>query len=198
MGYLVKELFGPTVQGEGAHAGMPCVFLRFASCNLRCAWCDTDYDARGARRMTAADIAGELVGKDVHEARRVVVTGGEPTLQWDEELRAVLGNAGFTVHMETNGTRVPAAPVDWVTVSPKLQWQGELALQRADECKLVVDDSVTPQLLGDLEKRDYGALYLQPCMDAGYERHLARTINLVTEHPRWRLSLQMHKIIGLP
>ena len=115
--YLVKELFGPTLQGEGAHAGRPCVFLRFAACNLSCPWCDTDFAAEGAVKLTAGEIVAKLVELDLHGARMVVVTGGEPTLQWDQELADALRAAGFRTHMETNGTHVPAAPVDWLTVS---------------------------------------------------------------------------------
>src|SRR3954453_11512935 len=120
--YLVKEMFGPTLQGEGAHAGRPCVFLRFAACNLECTWCDTDFTPDGADRKTAQEIVGELLDLDKHESRMVVVPGGEPTLQWDAVLGDALQHAGFRVHMETNGTRAPAAPVDWLTVSPKEQF----------------------------------------------------------------------------
>src|SRR5215831_20062514 len=104
-GYLVKELFGPTLQGEGAHAGRPCVFLRFAVCNLACTWCDTDFRPEGAARLSAGEIAARLVELDVERTRMVVVTGGEPALQWDAPLAGALGAAGFRAHMETNGTR---------------------------------------------------------------------------------------------
>ena len=119
MSYLVKEMFGPTLQGEGAHAGRPCVFLRFAVCNLACTWCDTDFRPEGARRMEADAIAGALKTLDVHGSRMVVVTGGEPALQWDRNLAEAVRAAGFRAHMETNGTRELAAPVDWLTVSPE-------------------------------------------------------------------------------
>src|SRR5258708_657875 len=82
-GYLVKEMFGPTLQGEGAHAGRPCVFLRFAACNLACTWCDTDFRPEGATRHDADEIAARLVQLDAHQARMVVATGGRPTLQAD-------------------------------------------------------------------------------------------------------------------
>jgi organic radical activating enzyme len=103
--YLVKEMFGPTLQGEGAHAGRACVFLRFAACNLACTWCDTDFAPEGARRMTADAIVAELRTLDVGHTGCVIVTGGEPTLQWDEPLSAAVHAAGFRVHMESNGTR---------------------------------------------------------------------------------------------
>ena len=111
--YLVKEMFGPTLQGEGAHAGRAVVFLRFAACNLACPGCDTDFSPDGAVRRTAEEIVDQLRALDTGAARRVVVTGGEPTLQWDAALAAAVRGAGFRVHMESNGTRVPAGPVDW-------------------------------------------------------------------------------------
>lgn len=199
--YLVKEMFGPTLQGEGAHAGRPCVFLRFAICNLQCTWCDTDFAPQGAHRRTAEEIVAELRRLDVHGSRMVVVTGGEPALQWDEDLAAAIRAAGFRAHMESNGTRELAAPVDWLTISPKPQFHPEdeeLVVTSADECKLVVDDTVTDEQLATYETYGYGQLYLQPCMDAAYDRHLARTMELVQRHPRWRLSLQLHKILRIP
>jgi organic radical activating enzyme len=200
--YLVKELFGPTLQGEGAHAGRPCVFLRFAACNLSCTWCDTDFSAEGAVKLTAAEIVAKLVELDLHGARMVVVTGGEPTLEWDRELADALHAAGFRTHMETNGTRVPDAPVDWLTVSPKPQFHtGSLALigQAVDELKVVVDDTVNEATLAGYETRYAASHYFaQPCMSADYATSLARTLSLVQARPRWRLSLQLHKILEIP
>lgn len=199
--YRVKEIFGPTLQGEGAHAGRPCVFLRFAVCNLQCTWCDTDFRPEGAAHMSSADIVARLREIDAHGTRMVVVTGGEPALQWDEPLAGALRAAGFRVHMETNGTRELAAPVDWLTVSPKPQFHEgrfELRVRGGDECKLVVDDTVGDADLDRYAAWPFGALYLQPCMDDRYAHHLARAIELVSRHPRWRLSLQLHKIVGLP
>jgi 7-carboxy-7-deazaguanine synthase len=199
--YLVKEIFGPTLQGEGAHAGRPCVFLRFAVCNLACTWCDTDFRPEGAERLGADEIVARLQGKDVHGARMVVVTGGEPALQWDAALAGAVKDAGFRVHMETNGTRELAAPVDWLTVSPKPQFhEGRFSLQvlGGDECKLVVDDTVGDETLERYERQPFTHLFAQPCMDARYDEHLRRTVDLVGRHPRWRLSLQLHKIVGIP
>jgi organic radical activating enzyme len=200
--YLVKEMFGPTLQGEGAHAGRPCVFLRFAVCNLACTWCDTDFAAEGAVKLEADQIVARLKGLDVHNSRMVVVTGGEPTLQWDAELADALRAAGFRVHMESNGTRVPAAPVDWLTVSPKPQFHtGSLTLVTlpVSELKVVVDDTVDAGVLAAYETRYPSEHYFaQPCMTADYARSLQRTISLVQERPRWRLSLQLHKILEIP
>src|SRR5205823_1122497 len=130
--------------GEGAHAGRPCVFLRFAACNLECPWCDTDFAAEGATRHDAGEIAAALVALDRNASRMVVVTGGEPSLQWDAPLANALHAAGFRIHMESNGTR-PVAGVDWLTVSPKPQFHpASIALVELlpDEVKVVIDDTV--------------------------------------------------------
>lgn len=200
--YLVKEMFGPTLQGEGAHAGRPCVFLRFAACNLECSWCDTDFSPDGAERHTAGEIVQALLDLDKHESRMVVVTGGEPTLQWDAALADALHAAGFRVHMESNGTRALAAPVDWLTVSPKEQFHPK-SLSLVDisisELKVVVDDTVDHAVL-DRYARRYKCehYFLQPCMDENYQHHLDHTLALVQERPPWRLSLQLHKLVGIP
>lgn len=201
--YLVKEMFGPTLQGEGAHAGRAVVFLRFATCNLDCPGCDTDFSPAGAARMTAGDIAARLVALDTGRTRRVVVTGGEPTLQWDAPLAAAVRGAGFRVHMESNATRPLAGPVDWLTISPKPQHHPARVVLAdglaADEVKVVVDDSVDEAVLDRYAARWRCEHYfVQPWMDAGYERNLARTVALIHARPRWRLSLQLHKIIGVP
>ena len=199
--YRVKEIFGPTLQGEGAHAGRPCVFLRFAVCNLACTWCDTDFRPEGAAQLEADDIVARLQTIDRNRSRLCIVTGGEPALQWDAPLASAMRDAGFRVHMETNGTRELAAPVDWLTVSPKPQFHEgrfELRLRGGDECKLVVDDTIGDEDLERYQGWPFSALFLQPCQDDRYRHHLERTIDLVSRHPRWRLSLQLHKIVGLP
>lgn len=201
--YLVKEMFGPTLQGEGAHAGRPCVFLRFAACNLDCSWCDTDFAPAGAVRVTADEIVARLVELDRNQARMVVVTGGEPTLQWDAPLADALHAAGFRIHMESNGTRPLAAPVDWLTVSPKPQFHpASISLANdlpVSELKVVVDDTVDEATLDGYVKRYRCAHYFaQPCMNDRYDHHLARTLALVQARPAWRLSLQLHKILGVP
>lgn len=199
--YLVKEIFGPTLQGEGAHAGRPCVFLRFAVCNLACTWCDTDFAPEGAERLGAEEIVARLRERDRHGTRMVVVTGGEPALQWDAEIAAALGDAGFRVHMETNGTRALAAPVDWLTVSPKPRFHDgreALVLAGGDECKVIVDETIGDADLERYEGMAFGAFFVQPCMDERYDEHVRRAIELAARRPRWRLSLQLHKLVGLP
>jgi organic radical activating enzyme len=198
--YRVKELFGPTIQGEGAHAGRACVFLRMVACNLACSWCDTDFGPAGARQLGATEIAAELAALDRRRSRLVVVTGGEPALQWDAELAVTLESSGFAVHMETNGTRPLQAPVDWLTVSPKPQFHdGErLELLDVSECKVVVDATVNDEQLVVYQRHYRGCehWFLQPC--DGDDSSLARTLALIQRNPRWRLSVQLHKIVGLP
>jgi organic radical activating enzyme len=201
--YLVKEMFGPTLQGEGAHAGRAVVFLRFAACNLACPGCDTDFSPEGAERWSAGEIVEKLRALDAGHTSRVVVTGGEPTLQWDAPLAAAVRGAGFRVHMESNGTRPPAGPVDWLTISPKPQHHPARVVLAdrlpADEVKVVIDDSVDEAVLDRYAARWRCEHYfVQPWMDDRYERHLARTLALIHARPRWRLSLQLHKIIGVP
>jgi len=196
-------MFGPTLQGEGAHAGRACVFLRFAACNLDCPGCDTDFSPEGAVRSTAEEIVARLRELDRGGTHRVIVTGGEPTLQWDAPLAAAVRGAGFRVHMESNGTRTPAGPVDWLTISPKPQHHpASLALAEhlpADEVKVVVDDTVDEAVLDRYEARWRCEHYfVQPWMDPRYERNLARALQLIQARPRWRLSLQLHKIVGIP
>jgi organic radical activating enzyme len=131
----------------------------------------------------------------------VIVTGGEPALQWDTALAATLRLAGFRVHMETNGTRALAAPVDWLTVSPKPRFhegRETLVLTAGDECKVVVDDSVDEVVLEGYERMAFREWFVQPCMDAGYDAHLRRAVALASARPRWRLGLQLHKAIGVP
>jgi 7-carboxy-7-deazaguanine synthase len=201
--YLVKEIFGPTLQGEGAHAGRACVFLRFAACNLACTWCDTDFRPEGASRLAADAITARLLELDRGASRLVIVTGGEPSLQWDPPLARALRSAGFTVHMESNGTRPLAAPVDWLTLSPKPRFHPpalELAALEPSELKVVVDESVSEGTLDAHEAR-YPTCphhFVQPCMDEQYTAHLRRTLELIERRPRWRLSLQLHKIVGIP
>ena len=203
--YLVKEMFGPTLQGEGAHAGRAVVFLRFAACNLDCTGCDTDFSPAGAVRYAADEIVERLRALDTGHTRRVIVTGGEPTLQWDAALSVAVRDAGFIVHMESNGTRLLAGPVDWLTVSPKPQHHpASLALAPAhelpvSELKVVVDDTVDAAVLDGYARR-YRCEhhFVQPWMDARYEHNLARTIALIHARPLWRLSLQTHKIVGVP
>lgn len=208
MSYAVKELF-LTLQGEGMQSGRRAVFLRFAGCNLwsgreedraeaQCRFCDTDFvgtDGVNGGRYEAdalAERAAELWGGG--ERPLIVVTGGEPTLQLDPPLIEGLHRRGFEVAVETNGTLPAPSGLDWICVSPKA---GTEVVQRSgDELKLVwPQPGIDPEaLLG----WDFRHFLIQPMDCADGEAARAAAIGYVMDHPRWRLSLQAHKLLGLP
>ena len=192
--YKVNEIFY-SLQGEGRWSGRPAVFVRMSGCNLKCPFCDTDF--KGYKKMSAEDILAACQEKG-GDCRFIVLTGGEPTLQVDAELIHLLHQKGYYLSMETNGTHVVPEGIDWITCSPKLDFteDGELALKKVDELKLVFD--------GTHEVSNYGLeatyQYLQPC-DVGNDARnrfiLSGCIDYVKRHPEWQLSLQMHKIVGI-
>ena len=211
--YQVKEIYY-TLQGEGANTGRAAVFCRFAGCNLWtgleedrpaavCNFCDTDFvgvdGPGGGRFLSAEDLAAAVANHwptDVPKAARplVVCTGGEPLLQLDEPLVRALHNAGFEVAVETNGTRLPPPGIDWICVSPKAG--AELVLKAGDELKLVF-----PQRGGEpsrYEALDFRWFFLQPLDGPEREDNTQLAIRYCLEHPRWRLSLQTHKLLNLP
>ncbi|MGZ8327971.1 MAG: 7-carboxy-7-deazaguanine synthase [Allosphingosinicella sp.] len=208
MSYAVKEIF-LTLQGEGMQAGRRAVFLRFAGCNLwsgrerdragaQCRFCDTNFvgiDGANGGRYGAAALAGRvraLWGEG--ESPLVVATGGEPALQLDTALIDALHAAGFDIAVETNGT-LPAPPgLDWICVSPKA---GTAVVQRSgDELKLVwPQEGIDPEALLDWDFRHF---VIQPLDGPERDSSTAAAIGYVMAHPRWRLGLQAHKLIGLP
>jgi 7-carboxy-7-deazaguanine synthase (Cx14CxxC type) len=206
MTYAVKEIY-PTLQGEGYHTGRPAVFLRFAGCNLWsglekdrakaiCKFCDTDFVRADAGRFRSAKALAKAVAakwKSGEERKFVVVTGGEPLLQLDAAAVEALHAAGFEVAVETNGTIAPPAGIDWITMSPKAGTK--LKVVSGNELKLVYPQAgAAPELYESLA---FDHFFLQP-MD-GFERdgHTRLAIEYVTRHPRWRLSLQTHKLLGI-
>lgn len=209
MSYAVKEMF-LTLQGEGANAGRRAVFVRFAGCNLWsgreedragaiCRFCDTDFvgmDGDGGGRFAdaaaLAHAAAALWGEG-REERFAVLTGGEPMLQVDDALVDALHGAGFTIAIETNGT-LPAHPgLDWICVSPKA---GSEVVQRAgDELKLVWPQPGTD--VDAIESWDFRHWLVQPMDNPAAEANIRAAIDFVLERPRWRLSLQTHKLLGL-
>lgn len=210
MTYAVKECF-LTLQGEGVQAGRRAVFLRFAGCNLwsgreqdrptaECRFCDTDFvgtDGEGGGKFADAEpLAGQverLWGEGLDE-RLVVVTGGEPMLQLDAALIEALHRRGFRVAAETNGTLPAAQGLDWICVSPKA---GTNVVQRSgNELKLVWPQSgVDPAAL---ERWDFAHFLVQPMDCADHEQAVAAAVQLAMDRPKWRLTLQAHKVIGLP
>lgn len=212
MNYFVKEVFF-TLQGEGANAGRPAVFCRFSGCNLWsglpahrhtavCHWCDTDFvgtDGPGGGRFESAKQLSEAVrstwpGGASTGRGLVVCTGGEPLLQLDATAISAFHEDGFQVAVETNGTR-PAPPgIDWLTVSPKAGTT--LALNAGAELKLVYPQpGIDPSQFEGLE---FDHFCLQPMAGPDNEANTRAAARYCLEHPRWRLSLQIHKLLGLP
>ncbi len=209
MSYTVKEIFF-TLQGEGARAGRAAVFCRFTGCNLwsgreadrahaTCRFCDTDFVGMdgpgGGRFATASDLADAVAASwgARDGARYVVCTGGEPLLQLDAPLVAALHDRGFEIAIETNGTLIPPAGIDWVCVSPKAD--ADLVATQGDELKLVYPQTeIDPATLEALDFRNF---FLQPMDGPAKSANTAAAIAYCLAHPRWRLSLQTHKIIGI-
>jgi 7-carboxy-7-deazaguanine synthase (Cx14CxxC type) len=210
--YAVKEIYA-TLQGEGAQTGRAAVFLRFAGCNLwsgreedraaaACRFCDTDFvgvDGPGGGRFTdaaslATAVAAAWAAPKPDGGRPLVVcTGGEPLLQVDDALVAALHSEGFEIAVETNGTRAAPAGLDWITVSPKAG--AELVLTAGHELKLVYPQAGAEPAL--YEGLSFAVFFLQPMDGPDREKNVALATAWCLAHPRWRLSLQTHKLIGL-
>jgi 7-carboxy-7-deazaguanine synthase (Cx14CxxC type) len=207
--YTVKEIFY-TLQGEGANAGRPAVFCRFAGCNLWtgreadrasavCNFCDTDFvgvGPDGGKFETAALLADAVASRwptSEPDDRFVVCTGGEPLLQLDSAAVDALHSRGFTVAVETNGTQEPPSGLDWICVSPKSN--APLALTHGDELKLVFPQAgVDP---ARFESLDFEQFFLQPMDGPAVAENTRAAMNYCLAHPRWRLSLQTHKLLGI-
>jgi 7-carboxy-7-deazaguanine synthase (Cx14CxxC type) len=211
MTYSVKEIFY-TLQGEGRNSGRAAVFCRFAGCNLWsgrepdrasavCTFCDTDFvgtDGVGGGKFAdaealAAAVAGAWQG-GASAPRFVVLTGGEPLLQVDSALVAALHDSGFEVAVETNGTIEPPPGLDWICVSPKTA--PPFAVTRGNELKLVYPN---PRLdPSDVEHLEFDHMLLQPLDGPELERNRSAAIAYCLAHPRWQLTLQTHKLLGIP
>ncbi|MBS1789684.1 MAG: 7-carboxy-7-deazaguanine synthase [Acidobacteria bacterium] len=211
--YAVKEIYY-TLQGEGAQTGRAAVFCRFAGCNLWsgrekdrasaiCQFCDTDFigtDGPAGGKFSSAQELGHAVASiwapshSINHRPYVVCTGGEPLLQLDEKLVSVFHDRGFEVAIETNGTRLPPPGIDWICVSPKAG--AELLLCSGNELKLVY-----PQAGADPENfqhLNFQHFYLQPMDGPERDANTKLAIEYCLLHPQWRLSLQTHKLLGLP
>lgn len=186
----VNEIFY-SLQGEGAHTGTPAVFLRLSGCNLKCPFCDTDFAA--FTEMSEEDVVAKV---SQYPARTIVITGGEPTLQLTASLTERLHEAGFAIHLETNGTRqLPeGAEIDWVTCSPKDG--GKVVIQRIDELKVVFQNQDMSQY-DCLKAKEYRLQPLDSSCEQKNAENLKQTIDYVLANPKWKLSLQTHKVIGV-
>ncbi len=211
MTYSVKELFY-TLQGEGAQAGRSAVFLRFAGCNLWsglerdragavCTFCDTEFvgvDGPGGGRFDTPEALADAVARawprDGSGVPYVVCTGGEPLLQLDAALIDALHRRGFEVAIETNGTIAAPAGVDWICVSPKAD--APLAQTHGDELKLVYPQEKAPP--DRFEDLPFDFFFLQPMDGPSLAEHTAAAIAFCKRRPQWRLSVQSHKMLGIP
>ena len=210
MSYSVKEIFY-TLQGEGARSGRAAVFLRFAGCNLwsgreedrataTCNFCDTDFVGTdgpgGGKFSSAAELAKAVAAKWRGEKAKpyVVCTGGEPLLQLDAALIAALHSQGFEIAIETNGTLIPPDGIDWICVSPKAG--ADFVLKQGDELKLIFPQKgAEPERYLGLKFKHF---FLQPMDGASLLENTKAAAAYCMAHPEWRLSLQTHKLIGIP
>lgn len=211
MTYAVKEIFY-TLQGEGAHTGRAAVFCRFTGCNLwngreqdraeaTCQFCDTDFvgtDGPGGARFDTAEALAAAVSAAWPEAesgcRFVVCTGGEPLLQLDAGLLAALHAERFEVAIETNGTIPAPKGINWLCVSPKAG--SRLVVRSGDEIKLVFPQAGAPP--EQFEGLTFRHFFLQPMDGPERESNTQMALRYCLAHPRWRLSLQTHKLLGIP
>lgn len=211
MTYSVKEIFY-TLQGEGANTGTPAVFCRFAGCNLWsgreedrasaiCQFCDTDFvgtdGVGGGKHSTAGSLADAVLAawpQKQASQKFVVLTGGEPALQLDAELVAALHERGFRIAIETNGTLPLPAGIDWICVSPKAGT--EVVVRKGNELKLVIPQKDWPP--ARFENWDFQHFFLSPMDGPDRQDNTAKAIAHCLDNPQWRLSLQTHKIIGIP
>ncbi len=223
MNYRVNEIFY-TLQGEGAHSGIPAVFVRFSGCNLRCPWCDTEF--ADYTLMSAEQIVAEMqdMYDQPNERRKMcVLTGGEPSLQVDKPLIDALHAAGFYICIETNGTRPLPDGIDWITCSPKessiinhkspygasrSEEITNLSLHRVNEVKVVFTGTYDPEIWRSqlqaehwmLQPLRYTGEWLIENIDSWEDDrndNLDDTVRYILSHPFWRLSVQLHKIAGL-
>lgn len=211
--YSVKEIYF-TIQGEGRNTGQAAVFLRFTGCNLwsgleldrakaTCQFCDTDFvgtDGPGGGKFRSAEELAETVQRVWREHRFnsappfVVCTGGEPLIQMDQPLVDALHSLGFKIAIETNGTLAPPRGIDWLCVSPKAGT--ELAVSEGTELKLVFPQKgAEPE---QFEHLNFKHFYLQPMDGPQKEENVKKAVDYCMAHPSWKLSLQTHKILGLP
>ena len=207
--YTIKEIYF-TQQGEGYHTGRPAVFLRFTGCNLWtgfeidresaiCHWCDTDFvgmDGPYGGKYSADQIA-ETVQRMWPENEKkpyLVCTGGEPLLQMDDEFISTVHRSDFEIGIETNGTKIPPEGIDWICVSPKAN--AEFILKKGHELKIVFPQSgMNPRQYQDL---DFDHYFIQPMDGPNQGENIEKSKEFLVKNPKWKLSLQTHKILGIP
>lgn len=206
--YQIKEIFGPTIQGEGSHTGTSVKFLRFSGCNKWsgrekdkaesvCWFCDTDFF--GGERLSIQDICTRL--EALGPCKSLVISGGEPTLQVDEALLKALTELNYQLHLETNGSKALGALAAYfthITMSPK-QKRSDTQLEACHDLKILYPspiEAVNPQDFQDFPAKNY---YLQPLdLPGKTKQHTTEALNYCLKYPNWKLSLQIHKMLGVP
>jgi len=207
--YSIKEIYY-TIQGEGFHTGRPAIFIRFSGCNLWtgfeidresaiCYWCDTDFvgmDGPYGGKYSAAQIADTVqrMWPENEKKPYLVCTGGEPLLQMDDEFISTVHRSDFEIGIETNGTKIPPEGIDWICVSPKAN--AEFILKKGHELKIVFPQSgINPRQYQDL---DFDHFFIQPMDGPNQGENIEKSKEFVVKNPKWKLSLQTHKILGIP
>jgi 7-carboxy-7-deazaguanine synthase (Cx14CxxC type) len=208
--YTVKEIYF-TLQGEGYHTARPAVFIRFTGCNLWtglewdrqsaiCDWCDTDFvgtDGPNGGKYSATEITNiisDLWPESLSSRPYIVCTGGEPLLQMDNTLIETIHDAGFEIGLETNGTILPPQGIDWICVSPKSK--ADFILKKGNELKIVFpQNGLNPRQHENLE---FDHFFIQPMDGEKQKENIKKSEEFVFKHPQWKLSLQTHKIMGIP
>ena len=208
--YSVKEIYY-TLQGEGFYTGRPSVFLRFTGCNLWsgkekdrkkaiCDWCDTDFignDGINGGKYLGSEIIKiikTLWPKKEQSKPYIVFTGGEPLIQLDNKLIERVHNAGFEIGVETNGTMTPPSGIDWICVSPKAR--SNFILKKGNELKVVFPQYEFNPL--DHENLEFEHFFIQPMDGLNQKENIRKSEDFVLKYPRWKLSIQTHKILGIP
>ena len=208
--YTIKEIYY-TLQGEGYHTGRPAIFIRFSGCNLWsgqekdrkkaiCNWCDTDFlgtNGTNGGKYSAKNIKKKILDLwplNVESLPYVILTGGEPLLQIDDKLVRNIHDAGFEIGLETNGTLNPPDGIDWICVSPKANT--DLILLKGNELKVVYPQSgINPRIY---EKLQFEHFFIQPMDGTDQQKTTKKSKDFVMKNPVWKLSIQTHKILGIP
>ena len=208
--YTIKEIYY-TLQGEGYHTGRPAIFIRFSGCNLWsgqekdrkkaiCNWCDTDFlgtNGTNGGKYSAKNIKKKILDLwplNVESLPYVILTGGEPLLQIDDKLVKNIHEAGFEIGLETNGTLNPPDGIDWICVSPKANT--DLILLKGNELKVVYPQSgINPRIY---EKLQFEHFFIQPMDGTDQKKTTKKSKDFVMKNPVWKLSIQTHKILGIP
>ena len=208
--YTIKEIYY-TLQGEGYHTGRPAIFIRFSGCNLWsgqekdrkkaiCNWCDTDFlgtNGTNGGKYSAKNIKKKILNLwplNVESLPYVILTGGEPLLQIDDKLVRNIHEAGFEIGLETNGTLNPPDGIDWICVSPKANT--DLILLKGNELKVVYPQSgINPRIY---EKLQFEHFFIQPMDGTDQQKTTKKSKDFVMKNPVWKLSIQTHKILGIP